>query len=149
MYADVLNGVRDRLMLAYSDKNDNSAYWKTQQMSEETGLLDKTSRSTGYFTMLAEKIDDELTLTAGDTSISAVSEMGYIDSGSGLREMKITSHSSDVSIDSIKIKSLVKVAGINLETDKTPVVGEVSDISLFGYNRGQKYKISHDEYRLT
>ena len=147
IYSDVLNGVRDRLMIAYSNSNDNSAYWNIQEMSEETGLLDKASRTTEYFTLEAEKLDGKLTLSAGDTSICAMSEM--IDSGKGMNQMKITSHSSDISIDSMNVKALIKVTGIRLETDGALEVGEVGNKSLFGCKYGKKSKISPTEYQLT
>jgi len=149
IYADVSNGVRDRLMIGYSDRNDNSAYWKIQNISEEIGLLDKASRSTEYFTLKAEKIEDKLMLSAGDTSISAVSEVGYIDSGKGMNQLKVTAHSSDISIDRMTVKALQRVTGISLETDTTPEVGEVCNISLFGHQYGRKTKIYPTEYQLT
>lgn len=149
IYADVSNGVRDRLMIGYSGSDDSSSSWKIQNMSEETGLLDKATHTTDYFTLTAEKLDNELFLSAGDKSISAVSEMKYAGSGKGMNSMKISSHSSDISIDGMTVKSLIRVTGIDIETNATPEVGEVCDFSVYGKNFGKKTIISPTEYQLT
>ena len=57
VFADVDQSMRDRLMLGYSDENDNAAFWHKIVVSDETGQLNKTDHTTEYFNLTAKKID--------------------------------------------------------------------------------------------
>lgn len=149
VFADVDQSMRDRLMLGYSDENDNAAFWHKIVVSDETGQLNKTAHTTEYFNLTAKKIDGLLSLEQGDKKIAANSEISATASGKGGNCMKLTAHSVDVSIDSLKITELAEATALQIQTETAPKAGQVCDFQILGVNEGKNYRLSPETYQLT
>ena len=149
VYADTDGSARDRLELAYSDGGDNAAYWNKTAVSEEIGQLNRKRRTTEYFNVTAEKLGDTLFVIQGANSISSKCETLGMRLGNGKNNLKLSAHSADICVDSLKINALSPVSSIIIETDPNPTVGQVCDFRVFGRNKSGRCEIFPGSYQLT